>query len=122
MASMLMFGMSAIIFWTSVAIVSLCVNPLFVCLIGSRQVWFVPKIRFPPATWIVDFVWLVWLRSCPESIRDFVTKGLVQPVSEAMRNDSPDAVVMVQMSSRPFPPLVICTLLFLYSSLIFSVF
>ena len=65
----------------------------------------------------------MWLRSCPESIRDFVTKGLVQPVSEAMRNDSPDAVVMVQMSSRPFPPLVICTLLFLYSSLMcFEVF
>ena len=117
-----MFGMSAMILWTSVAIVSLCVAPLFVHLIGSRQVWLVPRIRFPPATCIVDFVCLVWLRSCPESISDLVTNGLVQPVSEAMRNDSPNAVVMVQMSRRPFPPLEIWTLLFLYSSLIVSVF
>ena len=55
-----------------------------------------PRIRFPPATCIVDVVWLVWLRSCPESISDFVTNGLVHPVSDAMRYDSPEAVVMVQ--------------------------
>ena len=71
-----------------------------------------PRIRFPPATCIVDVVWLVWLRSCPESISDFVTNGLVHPVSDAMRYDSPEAVVMVQMSRRPFPPRVIWTLLF----------
>ena len=102
---MLIFGMSVMILWTSVATVSLCVAPLFVCLIGSRQVWLVPRIRFPPATWTVDFVCLVWLRSRPESISDLVTKGLVQPVSEAIRNGSPDAVVMVHMSNSPLPPL-----------------
>ena len=77
-------GMSVMILWTPVAIVSLCVVPLFVRLIGSRQVWLVPRIRFPPATCIVDFVWLVWLRSCPESISDLVTKGLVLIADSAM--------------------------------------
>ena len=49
----------------------------------------------------MDVVWLVWLRSCPESISDFVTNGLVHPVSDAMRYDSPEVVVMVQ-ETLPF--------------------
>ena len=118
---MLIVCMSVMILWTSVATVSLCVVPLFVCLIGSRQVWLVPRIHFPPATWTVDFVCLVWLRSCPESISDLVTNGLVQPVSEAIRNGSQNIVIMVHMSSRPLPPLESWTLLFLYSFLIVSV-
>ena len=95
---------------------------LLVCFIGSRQVWLVPRILFPPATCTVDFVCVLRLRSFPEAISVSVTSGLVQPVSEAIIKTSPDAVVMLHMSNSPVPFLHSCTLLFLYSSSICFVF
>ena len=75
-----------------------------------------PSILLPPATCTVDFVCVLRLRSFPEAISISVTSGLVQPVSEAIINTPPVAVVMLHMSNSPVPFLDSCTLLFLYSS------
>ena len=81
-----------------------------------------PSIFLPPATCTVDLVSIFKLRIVPEVIIFLMISGLVQPVSEAMVNVLPVAVVIVHVSNMPRPLFADFTLLFLYSSSICLLF